>query len=201
MNISHLIQISIGAILINNIVLSRFLGLCPLFGVSGKLSTSLGMGAAVTFVMTLASFVTWPIQEFILIPTRTPYLQTIIFILVIGALVQFVEMVLLKYSPLLFEALGIYLPLITTNCALLAVVIMNTQENSFTGQNYTFIESIVNGFSCGIGFTLALILMAGVREKLAVIRIPKPFEGLPITFIAAGLMALAFSGFRGFTVF
>jgi electron transport complex protein RnfA len=201
MNIVHLIQISIGAILINNIVLSRFLGLCPFFGVSRKLSTSIGMGMAVTFVMTLASFITWPIQEFILIPTRTTYLQTIIFILVIGAFVQCVELVVIKYSPLLYEALGIYLPLITTNCALLAVVIINTQENGFTGQNYTFIESIINGFSSGIGFTLALILMAGVREKLEVVHIPKPFEGLPISFIAAGLMALAFFGFRGFTVF
>ena len=200
MNIVHLIQISIGAILINNIVLSRFLGLCPFFGVSRKLSTSIGMGMAVTFVMTLASFITWPIQEFILIPTRTTYLQTIIFILVIGAFVQCVELVVIKYSPLLYEALGIYLPLITTNCALLAVVIINTQENGFTGQNYTFIESIINGFSSGIGFTLALILMAGIREKLEMADIPKSLRGVPVAFIMACLMALAFMGFSGLSL-
>ncbi len=215
MNIVTLVQIAIGAILINNFVLARFLGLCPFFGVSKKLSSAIGMGLAVIFVMTVASMFTWIIDTYILTnrsflmtfnPGLAPdadlsILRTIVFILVIASLVQLVEMALQKFSPILYESLGIYLPLITTNCAILGVAILNTGENAFTGQMYTFLESIVNGISSGIGFTLALILMAGIREKLELANIPKPLEGLPISFITAGLMAIAFLGFSGLNFF
>jgi len=197
MEFMTLIQISIGAILIQNFVLSRFLGLCPFFGVSKKISSALGMGMAVIFVMTVASMFTWIIYRYILVPQEVTYLRTIVFILVIASLVQLVEMALQKFSPALYDSLGIFLPLITTNCAILGVAILNIQKNPFTGNDFTFIEAIVNGISSGIGFTLALVLMAGVREKLELARVPKAFEGLPIAFIAAGLMALAFLGFSG----
>ncbi len=201
MNIAILVQISVGAILINNFVLSRFLGLCPFFGVSKKISSAIGMGMAVIFVMTVASIFTWIIYKYILIPYNVIYLQTIVFILVIASLVQLVEMVLQKFSPLLYEALGIYLPLITTNCAILGVAILNTGENVYTGQVYTFLECVVNGVMSGVGFTLALVLMSGIREKLDIANIPKPLQGLPIAFITAGLMAIAFLGFSGLNFF
>jgi len=200
-NIASLIGISISAIFINNFVLSRFLGLCPFFGVSKKLSSATGMGMAVIFVMAIASSFTWVINSYILEPFGISYLQTIVFILVIAALVQLVEMALQKYSPTLYEALGIYLPLITTNCAVLGVALINTGLNPLTGQPFTFIESLLNGVMSGIGFMLALILMAGLREKLELSNIPKTLDGLPISFITAGLMALAFLGFAGLNFF
>lgn len=196
MNIASLIQISIAAILINNFVLSRFLGLCPFMGVSKKLSSAIGMGMAVIFVMTVASMFSWIIYNYILVPYNVTYLYTIVFILVIASLVQLVEMILQKFSPALYEALGIFLPLITTNCAILGVAVLNTVT-----EDYNFIESLVNGITSGIGFTLALVLMAGIREKLELANIPKPLEGLPIAFIAAGLMAIAFLGFSGLNFF
>lgn len=196
LNIVSLVQISIAAILINNFVLARFLGLCPFFGVSKKLSSAIGMGVAVIFVMTVASMFSWIIYNYILVPCDVTYLYTIVFILVIASLVQLVEMILQKFSPALYEALGIFLPLITTNCAILGVAVLNTVT-----ENYNFIESIVNGITSGIGFTLALVLMAGIREKLELAKIPKPLEGLPIAFITAGLMAIAFLGFSGLNFF
>lgn len=196
MNIASLIQISIAAILINNFVLTRFLGLCPFMGVSKKLSSAIGMGMAVIFVMTIASMFSWIIYSYILVPYNVTYLYTIVFILVIASLVQLVEMILQKFSPALYEALGIFLPLITTNCAILGVAVLNTVT-----EDYNFIESIVNGITSGIGFTLALVLMAGIREKLELANIPKPLEGLPIAFITAGLMAIAFLGFSGLNFF
>ncbi len=193
----NLLQISIGAIFIQNFILSRFLGLCPFMGVSKKLSTATGMGMAVIFVMTVASAFAWSINKFILIRFDVTYLQTIVFILVIASLVQLVEMTLRKYSPILYDSLGVFLPLITTNCAILGVAVLNTGNNSYTGTTFTFIESVVNGIMSGVGFTLALVLMAGVRERLELADIPKPLEGLPIAFISAGLMAIAFLGFSG----
>ncbi len=200
-HLTSLIGISIGAVLINNFVLSRFIGLCPFFGVSKKLSNAIGMGMAVVFVMAIASSFTWIINKYILISLGAEYLQTIVFILVIAALVQVIEMALQKYSPALYEALGIYLPLITTNCAVLGVAIINTGINQLTGNPFSFVESIVNGVTSGIGFMLALILMAGLREKLELADIPKTLEGLPIAFVTAGLMALAFLGFAGLNFF
>ena len=197
MNIASIVQISIGAILINNFVLARFIGLCPFFGVSKKLSSATGMGMAVIFVLAVASTFTWIIDKYILVKYNATVLQTIVFILVIAALVQLVEMALLKYSPLLYEALGIYLPLITTNCAILGIAVINSGENAFTGKPFTFIEGVINGIATGVGFTLALVLMAGIREKLELANIPKPLRGLPIAFITAGLMAIAFLGFSG----
>ena len=196
-----LVQISIGAILINNFVLSRFLGLCPFFGVSKKLSSALGMGMAVVFVMTTASMFTWIIYTKILMPLSIEYMQTIVFILVIASLVQLVEMVLQKFSPVLYDSLGIFLPLITTNCAILGVAILNSGINPYTGDYFTFLEAIVNGVMSGAGFTLALVLMAGIREKLDLADIPKALDGLPIAFISAGLMAIAFLGFSGLNFF
>ncbi len=200
-NIANIISISIGAVFINNFILSKFLGLCPFFGVSKKLSSATGMGMAVIFVMVIASSFTWVINRFILIPFDVVYLQTIIFILVIAALVQLVEMALQKYSPSLYEALGIYLPLITTNCAVLGVALINTGVNTYTGEPFTFFESLLNGVMSGVGFMLALLLMAGLREKLEFSNIPKGLEGLPIAFITAGLMALSFLGFAGLNFF
>ncbi len=200
-NIAGLIGISIGAVLINNFVLSRFIGLCPFFGVSKKLSSATGMGMAVIFVMALASSFTWLINTYILLPYHVQYLQTIVFILVIAALVQLVEMALQRYSPALYEALGIYLPLITTNCAVLGVAIINTGINQFTGTPFTFIESFVNGIMSGVGFMFALILMAGIRERIELSNVPELLDGLPIVFVTAGLMALAFLGFAGLNFF
>lgn len=196
-----LIEISVGAVFINNFVLSRFIGLCPFFGVSKHPSSAAGMGAAVMFVMTLASAFTWIINHEVLIRLEITYLQTIVFILVIAGLVQFVEMALHKYAPALYESLGIYLPLITTNCAVLGVAIINIGINPFTGREFSFIECVLNGLMSGVGFTLALLLMAGIRDKLDGVPVPRALEGLPIAFITAGLMALAFLGFSGLNFF
>lgn len=189
-NISFLIGILVSNILINNYVLSRFLGICPFVGVSKSISSALGMGFAVIFVMTLTAAVTWPIQQ-LLIHWNIEYMQTVTFILVIAALVQLVEMVIQKTSPVLYSALGIYLPLITTNCAVLAVAILNITDN------LNFLESIVQGFAGGAGFTLALFLMSGIRERLELADIPESLKGMPIAFIISGLMSIAFLGFSG----
>jgi len=182
----ELVSIAIATIFINNYVLSQFLGLCPFIGVSKKLDSVMGMGLAVIFVMTLASIITYLIYIQILLPLNLIFLRTIVFILVIAALVQFIEIILKKSIPALYDALGIYLPLITTNCAVLGVAVLNIDSN------YSFIASTVNGFSGGVGFLIALFLMATIREKLDMADIPKPFKGMPIAFITAGLMALAF---------
>jgi len=187
----NLISIIIGAIFVNNFILTRFLGLCPFFGVSKKTKPALGMGLAVIFVMTLASIVTWAIYNLILVPLNLQYLQIIAFILVIATLVQFVELFLKKVNPILYKALGIYLPLITTNCAVLGVALLNVQEN------YSFIAALVFGISAGVGFLLALLLMSGIRERLETSNVPKAFQGLPIAFIVAALMSLAFLAFSG----
>ncbi len=186
-----LFLILLSTVLVNNFVLSRFLGICPFLGVSKKVSTAMGMGAAVIFVMTLASLFTYIIQYAILEPLNLEYLQTIAFILVIAALVQFVEMVIQKMSPTLYQALGVYLPLITTNCAVLGVAIINIREN------YDLLQTLVNGAGAALGFTLALVLMARIRERLELSDIPEPLKGFPITLITAGLMSVAFLGFQG----
>lgn len=183
--------IIIGAVLVNNIVLSQFLGICPFLGVSKKLSSAIGMGAAVTFVMVMASLITWLIQQFILSPLQIGYLQTIAFILVIASLVQFVEMVIKKMSPDLYKALGVYLPLITTNCAVLGVAILNIQKS------YGLVSMIANSLGNAVGFTLALILFAGIRERLEEADIPASLKGVPIALITAALMSVAFLGFTG----
>lgn len=186
-----LFGILIFGVLTGNFILSRFLGLCAFFGVSNKLETVYGMGAAVVFVTTLATALTWPLQHFLLDPMGLGYLQTVAFILVIAALVQLVEMIIQKVSPALHAALGIYLPLLTTNCAVLGVAILSIN------MQYNFLESIVNGFAGGLGWTLATLLFAGVRERIEGSHIPKAMQGLPVAFISAGLMALAFMGFQG----
>lgn len=194
MEIKTLLSITLGAILINNFIFSQFLGCCPFLGVSKKLDTAVGMGVAVTFVMGLASAFTWLVNEYLLIPFHLEYMQTVAFILVIAALVQFVEMFLQKSVPALYTALGIYLPLITTNCAVLGVALLNVQNN------YNFIESVVYGITGGLGFLLAIFLFAAVREQLEFADNPKCFDGFPIALITAGLMALAFMGFSGLQV-
>jgi electron transport complex protein RnfA len=183
--------IIISAVLVNNFILTRFLGICPFVGISSQIDSSLGMGSAVIFVMTLASAAAWLVQTYILVPFSLGFLQTIAFILVIAALVQFTETVINKISPTLKSALGIYLPLITTNCAVLGVAILNINSN------YSFIQAAINGFGSGVGFTLALLLMAGIRERLDLAPIPKFLQGAPITLITAGLMSMAFLGFVG----
>lgn len=187
----ELLIIIIGSALVNNVVLSQFLGLCPFLGVSKKIETAAGMGGAVIFVITLSSFVTSVIYQFILVPTGLEYLQTIVFILIIAALVQFVEMFLKKAMPSLYQALGVYLPLITTNCAVLGVAIINVQKE------YNILEGTVNGFATAAGFTISIIMMAGIREKIEYNDIPKAFQGFPIVLITAGLMAISFFGFSG----
>ncbi|SEP61852.1 electron transport complex protein RnfA [Lachnospiraceae bacterium RM5] len=187
----ELLLIAISAAFVNNVVLSRFLGLCPFLGVSKKIKTALGMGAAVTFVIMLSSLITGLIYKFIMVPLNVVYLNTIVFILVIAALVQFVEMVLKKYLPPLYESLGVYLPLITTNCAVLGVALLNVQNN------YSILEGIVYGLGTSLGFLIAIVIMAGIREKIEYNDIPKPFRGTPIVLLTAGLMAIAFSGFAG----
>lgn len=179
------------AALVNNFVLSQFLGICPFLGVSKKVETAAGMGGAVLFVITLSSAITSVLYNFLLVPNNLQYLNTIVFIMVIAALVQFVEMVLKKMMPSLYKSLGVYLPLITTNCAVLGVALLSVQNE------YTIVESIVNGVGASIGFFLAIILMAGIREKLETSNIPEAFKGTPITLITAGLMAIAFCGFGG----
>ena len=187
----ELMLIIVGSALVNNVVLSQFLGLCPFLGVSKKTETAAGMGGAVIFVITLSSFVTSVIYKFILVPTHMEYLQTIVFILVIAALVQFVEMFLKKAMPSLYQALGVYLPLITTNCAVLGVALINVQKE------YNILQGTVNGFATAAGFTLSIIVMAGIREKIDYNDIPEAFRGFPIVLITAGLMAIAFFGFSG----
>jgi electron transport complex protein RnfA len=181
----------IGAILVNNIVLSRFLGVCPFLGVSKKVETALGMGLAVTFVMTLASIMSYIVYEFILKTFKIEFLYTIAFILVIASLVQLVEMIIQKTSPSLYQALGVFLPLITTNCAVLGIAVINMQNE------YSLFKSIISGLGTAIGFTLAIVLMAGIRERIEYNPIPKSFKGYPIVLITAGLMAIAFLGFTG----
>ena len=194
MDFTKLLEITLGAILINNFIFSQFLGICPFMGVSKKMDTAAGMGMAVIFVMGLASAICWVINEFILMPLELGYLQTLAYILVIAALVQFVEMFLKKGMPSLYSALGIYLPLITTNCAVLGVVLLNTQNN------YNFIESLVYGVTGGIGFLIAIVLFASIREKLRFAEYPKAFEGFPIALVTAALLALAFMGFSGMKI-
>lgn len=189
--IKDLLIILISSSLINNVVLSQFLGLCPFLGVSKKTNTAAGMGVSVIFVITLASVVSGVIYEFVLVKLGITYLQTIVFILVIAALVQFVEMVLKKFMPALYQALGVYLPLITTNCAVLGVALTNVQKN------YGILTGMVNGFATSVGFTIAIIILAGIREKMEYNDIPESFKGMPIVLVTAGLMAIAFSGFSG----
>jgi electron transport complex protein RnfA len=188
---SELLMIAVGAAFINNVVLSQFLGLCPFLGVSKKTGTAAGMGSAVIFVITISSLITGLIYQFILMPLHVEYLQTIVFILIIAALVQFVEMVLKKISPALYEALGVYLPLITTNCAVLGVALLNVQKG------YNILEGVVYGFATAVGFTVAIVLMAGIREKIEYNDIPESFKGSPIVLLTACLMAIAFFGFSG----
>lgn len=195
--LSELLVISIGAILINNFVLVQFLGICPFLGVSKKVETSIGMGLAVIFVMGCASIMTWCAQYYLLVPLHLEYMQTIVFILVIAVLVQFVEMFLKKSIPALYTSLGVYLPLITTNCAVLGVAIQNITK--FGGMEMSFVKSLVYGVSAGIGFTLAIVLFAGVRERLENANIPEFLKGMPITLITAALLSIAFLGFSGLT--
>ena len=194
MEITSLLAISLGAILANNFIFAQFLGICPFLGVSKKIDTAIGMGAAVTFVMGLASAVCFLVNNFILIPLDLGYMQTVAFILVIASLVQFIEMFLQKAMPSLYTALGVYLPLITTNCAVLGVVLLNVQNN------YNFISSVVYGITGGLGFLLAIVLFASIRERLVFADYPKAFEGFPIALVTAGLMALAFMGFSGLKI-
>ena len=189
--ISGILLLLLSSILVNNFVLSRFLGICPFLGVSKKVETALGMGFAVTFVMALASVISYLVQYYILVPFGIEYLQTIAFILVIAALVQLVEMALQKLVPALYLALGVYLPLITTNCAVLGVAILNINEH------YDLLQTLVNGIGGALGFTLAIVLFAGIRERLELSNIPEPLKGFPIALISAGLMAIAFLGFSG----
>ena len=193
MDITSLLSISLGAILVNNFILVQFLGICPFMGVSKKMDTAVGMGFAVIFVMGLASALCYAVNQ-LLVRLDLEYMQTVAFILVIAALVQFVEMFLKKSIPTLYEALGVYLPLITTNCAVLGVVLLNVQEN------YNFIESVVYGITGGVGFLLAIVLFASIRERLEFADPPKAFRGFPIALITAGLMALSFMGFSGLSV-
>ncbi|OOP57942.1 MAG: electron transport complex subunit RsxA [Candidatus Brocadia carolinensis] len=208
--IKELALIIVSVVFVNNFVLSKFLGLCPFLGVSQKTSSAMGMGVAVTFVMTLSSAITWIVYNFILLPGDAnivakvfpsirelgliEVLKTISYILVIATLVQLVEMMLRKMVPTLYESLGIYLPLITTNCAVLGVALLNTTDSP---SHLGFLHATVQGFGAGIGFTVAMLLMSGIRERLALVNIPQPLRGIPIAFICTGLMALAFFGFSG----
>lgn len=187
----HLILLVLAGIFVNNYVLSQFLGICPFLGVSKKLETAAGMGVAVIFVITLACAVSYLVYNFILVPLEITYLYNIAFILVIAALVQFVEMFIKKSSPSLYQALGVYLPLITTNCAVLGVAVLNMQKS------YSFIESVLNGIGGAIGFALAIILFAGIRERIEFNDTPKSFEGFPLALVTAGIMSIAFLGFQG----
>ena len=192
----QLIAIFLAAILTENYILNKFLGICPFLGVSKKLNTAFGMSCSVTFVMVLATAVTWPIYTYVLYPNDMAYLQTIVFILIIAALVQFVETVLKKYMPPLYNSLGIYLPLITTNCAVLGVTML-VLEKGASDPTFGFVQSLVNSFGAGIGFLVAMVLFAGVRERLELCDIPKSLKGLPITLVAASLVAVSFLGFQG----
>lgn len=186
----NLILLFLSVVLVNNVITSQFLGICPFLGVSKKVDTAVGMGVAVTFVLTLASFITYFVQRILEI-TNNQFLQTIAFILVIASIVQFVEMVIQKMSPSLYQALGVFLPLITTNCAVLGIALVNVQNG------YNLVETMVNGFGAGVGFTLAIVLFAGIRERLELEDIPETFKGFPITLISASLMSIAFLGFAG----
>ncbi len=188
------ISIFITAIFVNNIVLAQFLGICPFLGVSKKVSTAIGMGPAVTFVMTIATIVTYLLQKYLLDAAGLQFMQTIIFILVIAALVQMVEIILKKVSPPLYQALGVFLPLITTNCAILGVAILVIQKD------YNLMESVVFAISTAIGFTLAMVLFAGIREQLSTTKVPKAMQGIPIALVVAGLLAMAFMGFSGIKI-
>ena len=190
MEISYF-AIIIGAILVNNVVLAQFLGICPFLGVSSKVETSLGMGAAVTFVMSLTAVVAWCIQTYVLVPLHIEYMQTIVFILVIAALVQMVEIILKKISPSLYQALGIFLPLITTNCAVLGVAILMIQKE------FTLLQSVVYSAATAVGFALAMVLFAGIRERLEFEDVPEAMKGTPIALVTAALLAMAFLGFSG----
>lgn len=189
--LGSIITILVSTILVNNYIFAKFLGTCPFLGVSSKVETATGMGIAVTFVVVIASAITWCLQKFILDAFGLEYLQTILFILVIASLVQFVEMVIKKLSPSLYTAMGVFLPLITTNCMVLGVTVLNVQNG------YNLIETVISGLGASLGFTLALVLMAALRERLVYARVPKALQGVPIALISAGLMALAFSGFSG----
>ena len=195
MTVTEYLSIAIGAILINNFIFSQFLGCCPFLGCSSKVETATGMGLAVVFVMGLASAICYVVNEFILVPLGLAFLKTLAFILVIAALVQFVEMFLKKAVPSLYSALGIYLPLITTNCAVLGVVLLNVQNG------YDFLGSVIYGITGGLGFMLAIVLFASVRERIRYADYPECFEGFPICLISAGLVALAFMGFSGMKIF
>lgn len=188
---ANIFTILISTIFVNNYVFARFLGICPFLGVSNKMETATGMGIAVTFVTTLSSIITYIIQTYILETFDLQYLQTIVFILVIASLVQFVEMVIKKISPALYEAMGVFLPLITTNCMVLGVAILNIEEG------YTLVETIANALGASLGFFLALILLSGLRERLEITDVPEALKGFPITLVATGLMAIAFFGFAG----
>lgn len=190
-SIKEMLLLLVGSSLVSNVVLSQFLGLCPFLGVSRKIKTAAGMGTAVIFVITLASAVAGILYKFILVPLDVTYLQTICFILVIAALVQFVEMFLRKAVPSLYQALGVYLPLITTNCAVLGVAVSNVQKN------YGVVKGIINGIGTAVGFTVAIVILAGIREKMEYSKVPGPFKGMPIVLLTAGLMAIAFWGFSG----
>ncbi len=191
MNVGEILLMMFTAVLVENFIFSRFYGCCPFLGVSGQPDTALGMGMAVTFVITLSSAVTWLVYDLLLVPFHLEYLQTVAFILVIAALVQFIEMFLRRYIPTLYASLGIYLPLITTNCAVLSSALLNIQNG------YSLIESICFGFAAALGFTLAIVIFAGVRARLRTAEPPRAFRGFPLTLLAAGLLAMAFSGFSG----
>lgn len=188
---STIITILISTILVNNYIFAKFLGICPFLGVSSKMETATGMGVAVTFVVVIASAVTWLLQHFVLNVFGLEYLQTIVFILVIASLVQFVEMFIKKSSPSLYSAMGVFLPLITTNCMVLGVTVLNIQSD------FNLFEAIINGLGASLGFTLALLLLSALRERMEIMPIPKPLQGVPIALISAGLMAIAFMGFQG----
>lgn len=196
MDLKVLVGIFLAAILTENYILNKFLGICPFLGVSKKLDTALGMSCAVTVVMVIATAVTWPVYTYILVPCGLDYLQTIVFILIIAALVQLLEIALRKYMPPLYNALGIYLPLITTNCAVLGVTML-VLEKGAADPNFGYVASLVNAFGAGIGFLVAMVLFAGVRERLELCDVPKFLRGLPITLIAASLVAVSFLGFNG----
>ena len=193
--VQSLLGILISAILTSNFILVKFYGICPFMGVSKKMDTALGMGMAVTFVMAMASAACFVVYQFLLVPFQLQYMQTVSFILVIASLVQVVEMFLKKFVPALYKALGVFLPLITTNCAVLGVVLVNVQEG------YDFLQSVVNGTCGGLGFTLAIVLFASIRERVEKTDCPEAFKGFPITLISAGLLALAFMGFSGLKIF
>lgn len=197
MDFKSFVVILMSSVLANNYVLSRFLGICPFLGVSKKLNQATGMGIAVIFVMVVATAVTWPIQRYVLDAFGLSYMQTIVFILVIAALVQFIEMALKKFIPALHKSLGVYLPLITTNCAVLGVTIENIDSKNIFGESFSFLESLVNSLGCGLGFLLAMVLFSGIRSKINESEIPESFRGLPATLIAASFVSLAFFGFAG----